>query len=158
MSMEMFLNQPLLEHAVISLFPQVTSANSPTLVPPTHVQTVASAIALTPATGARARHSSPDRPANRTSTSATSARRPARTAACASTRSAGTDASARRSTRASTARVATCRATRHPATTEAPASRREKPATNAPACQVQTLSLTFIDPAQNGGSYSSPSL
>lgn len=115
---------------------QVNSANSGTSVPRTPVLTVASAPSLTTSTHVPAHHSSLERPANRTSTSATPTHRLARTAGCASTRSVAIDASVHRSTRASTVRAATCPATRHPALMEEPASRRERPAMNVPVFQV----------------------
>lgn len=66
------------------------------------------------------------------------------TAACASMKSGATDASARRSTRASTARAATCPATRRHARMEEHASRRGTPATNVPVCQVKYNYFSFL--------------
>ena len=122
----------------ISVCLQVNCANKPTPVPQIHVPTAASARPLSPTTSVPAHPSSPVRPANRTSMSVTLARHPARTAGCASTRSAATGASARQSTRANTVRAVTCPATRRPVIMEAPASRKERPATNVPVCQVET--------------------
>lgn len=57
--------------------------------------------------------------------------------------SGATDASALWSTQASTARVATCPAIRHRAIMEARAYRKERPAMNAPACQVTSLDFVY---------------
>lgn len=123
-------------NAAAPLDGQVNSASKLTPVPQTPVPTVASAPPLSLTTSVPAHPSSTAKPANKTSMNVPRARLPARMAACASTRSAGTDVSAQQSTRASTARAATYPATHLPATMEAPASRRETPAMNAPVCQV----------------------
>ncbi len=106
-------------------------------MPQTRVPTVASALPLSPTTSVPARLSSLARPANRMSMSVIQTLHPARMEGRASMTLAATDASARQSTQGSTARAGTCPATRHPAKMEAHASRRERPATNAPVCQVE---------------------
>lgn len=113
-------------------------ANTQTPVPPTHVPTAASAPPLNPTTSAPAHLSSLGKTANRTSTSATRTPRPARTAACATTRWAGTGVSAPWSSPGNTARLVTCPVIPRPALTEEPASRKETPATSAHVYQVLT--------------------
>lgn len=128
---------------------QVHCANTLSPVPQTHVAMVASALPLSPTTSVRAHLSSLERIADKTSMSVTPTHLLARTVEFALMRSGGTIASALRSTQGNTAIPATCPAILPRALMEAPASRKETPAMNAPVFQVllektATTTLTTV--------------
>lgn len=118
---------------------QVRTAIKLILVPQIHVPTAVSVVPLIPTTSATARPSSLAKPANKMSTSVPRVPLLARTVACVRMRWAHIAATALRSTLGDNARPSISPVTLHHATTEAPASRRERRAMSAPVCQASVV-------------------